>query len=259
MKITILYEDKDILVINKPSGLAVHRDGKSKESTVADWFLEKYPKAKNVGEPIVFEGSEIKKPGIVHRLDRDTSGVLILVKNQKTHEFLKKQFQDHSIKKTYVAIVNGWPKADHGIIDKPIGRSPSDFRRRLAGRGARGELREAVTEYKVLKRFKAKAGKRSDLKNLERSDLKEAFSILEVFLKTGRTHQIRVHLKYLSFPIVCDILYNPTGVCPEGLNRMGLHAKSIEFKNLKGEMVKVESPLPKEFSKMLKYKDETRD
>ena len=237
MKIKILYEDKDILVIDKPPGLVVHRDGKSNERAVTDWVMRNYPKLKDVGEPVNFGDCEVVRPGIVHRLDRETSGVLILTKSKKSYEFFKKQFQDRKIKKTYIAIVNGWPKSDSGIIDKPIGRSPSDFRRRLAGRGARGEMREAVTEWKVLKRFENKNNK---------------FSILEIYPKTGRTHQIRVHLKYLSYPIICDSLYNPKGICPENISRLGLHAKSIEFYNPKRKLIKVESPLPQEFKKLFK-------
>jgi len=246
MKIKILYEDKDILAIDKPSGLSVHEDGKNKQKTVTDWVLKNYPKMENVGEPILAKDlsvpSEekslvIKRPGIVHRLDKETSGVLLLAKNQKAFEFLKNQFKNREIKKTYNAIVSGWVKDDHGIVNKPIGRSPSDFRRRLAGRGARGELREAVTEYRVLKRFDISSSK---------------FSYLELKPKTGRTHQIRVHMKYLNHPVACDSLYDPKGFCPIGLDRMALHAKSIEFKNLKGKIVKVESLLPKEFLKMTK-------
>jgi 23S rRNA pseudouridine1911/1915/1917 synthase len=229
----VLYEDKDILVIDKPSGISVHGDGKTKVKTITDWVLKNYPKMKNVGEPM----GEIDRPGIVHRLDHETSGVLLLAKNQKAYEFLKKQFQDREIKKTYVAIVNGWVKNDHGVINKPIGRSPSDFRRRLAGRGARGEMREAITEYKVIERF---------------INRKNKFTYLEIKPKTGRTHQIRVHMKYLNHPVVCDSLYNPSGSCPKGISRLALHAKSIEFKNLKGEVVKIESPIPGEFKKVVK-------
>jgi len=251
MKIKILYEDKDILAIDKPSGISVHPDGRSKEKTITDWVLKNYPKLKGIGEPVTFNNQEIDRPGIVHRLDKETSGVLLLVKNQKTYEFLKEQFsapafglktksgladKKNRINKTYVAIVNGWVKDDHRIINKPIGRSPSDFRRRLAGRGARGELREAVTEYKVLRRLKDKNNK---------------FTYLEIRPKTGRTHQIRVHMKFINHPVVCDSLYNPNKPFPEGLKRLGLHAKSIEFKNLKGKIMKVESPLPKEFEKVV--------
>jgi len=100
MKIKILYEDKDILVIDKPSGISVHPDGKSKERTITDWVLKNYPRMKNVGEPIFFEEKEIKRPGIVHRLDKDTSGVLVLAKNQKAYEFLKNQFKNREVKKT---------------------------------------------------------------------------------------------------------------------------------------------------------------
>lgn len=239
-KIKILYEDTNILAIDKPSGISVHADGRSKEKTITDWVLKNYPKIKNVGESMFIETEkikrEIKRPGIVHRLDRETSGVLLLAKNQKAHEFLKKQFMNREVKKTYVAIVSGWVKNNHGFIDKPIGRSPSDFRRHLAGRGARGELREAITEYKILKRF---------------IDKKEKFSYLEVKPKTGRTHQIRVHMKFLNHPVIGDVLYNPDG--PKA-KRMMLHAHSIEFKNLKGKTIKIESPLPAEFKKVLKLK-----
>ena len=118
------------------------------------------------------------------------------------------------------------------IINKSIGRSPKDFRRWLAGRGARGNLREAITEYKVLQRSKD-------------------FTYLEVRPKTGRTHQIRVHMKYLNHPIVCDALYNPRGACPKEIKRLALHAQSIIFRDMKGKEIKVESSLPKEFAKIM--------
>jgi 23S rRNA pseudouridine1911/1915/1917 synthase len=254
-KIKILYEDKDILAIDKPSGISVHPDGRNKEKTITDWVQDNYPKMKNVGEPM----GEIKRPGIVHRLDKDTSGVLILAKNQKTYEFLKTQFQDRKVKKIYHAIVSGFFKEDHGVVNKPIGRSPSDFRRHLAGRGARGELREAVTEYKVLNKFESQIQKISSQVTLPRvrggtlltkkfsGSAKGKFSYLEIYPKTGRTHQIRVHMKYLSHPVACDSLYDPDGPCPKDFSRMALHAKSIEFKDPKGKTIKVESNLPKEF------------
>jgi 23S rRNA pseudouridine1911/1915/1917 synthase len=219
-KTKILYEDTNILAIDKPIGILVHPDEHSKAKTVVDLLRKKYPKIE-----------------VVHRLDRDTSGVLLLAKNKKAHEALKKQFQARTIKKIYHAIVNGSLKEDHGFVKKAIGRSPNDFRKWLAGRGARGELREAETFYKVLKRF-GTPGKK--------------FTYLEVRPKTGRTHQIRVHMKYLNHPVVGDELYNPEGPLPKGIKRMGLHAHSIVFENLKGETIKVQSPLPKEFGKMLK-------
>jgi 23S rRNA pseudouridine1911/1915/1917 synthase len=221
MKIKILYEDSNILAIDKPSGILVHPGDHSKDKTILDIFLKKYPKLE-----------------IVHRLDRETSGVMLLAKNQKAHECLKKQFMARTIKKIYHAVVSGSVKNDHGIINKPIGRSPRDFRRHLAGRGARGTMREAITEYKVLKRFTSTKGK-----------LKQKYTYLEVKPKTGRTHQIRVHMKFLNHPVVCDSLYNPDKPCPKGISRLALHAKSIEFKDLKGKTIKVESSLPKEFIK----------
>jgi len=239
-KIKVLYEDTNILAIDKPSGILTHPAEHSNEETVFDIFKKKYPKLE-----------------LVHRLDKETSGVLLLAKNKKAHEFLKKQFMDREIKKTYVTIVNGSVKNDHGIINKPIGRSPADFRRHLAGRGARGTMREAITEYKVLKRFEITTPK--PLLNKEGRDSSppakgegEKFTYLEIKPKTGRTHQIRVHMKFLNHPVACDSLYNPNNPCPKGISRLALHAKSIEFKNLKGEIIKVESPIPKEFTNMVK-------
>ena len=240
----ILYEDPDFLVIDKPSGIFVHpstvlRAGPG-ESTVLDLMKKKYP------------GIQLS-----HRLDKETSGVLVLSKNEKAYQFLKKQFQARTIKKTYLAIVNGHVKNDRGIINKPIGRSPKDFRRRLAGRGVRGKIREAITEYRVIKRLHVPIstdrepmktdigvdqGQVSDISN---------FSLVELKPKTGRTHQIRVHMKFINHPVACDSLYNPKGACPKGLNRLALHAKSIEFKNLDGKTIKVEAALPKEFKKIV--------
>jgi len=220
MRLKTPYEDPNILVIEKPSGILAHPDKTSKEKTILGWAVKKYPKAE-----------------LVHRLDKDTSGVMIIAKNSKAHEFLKKQFMDRTIKKIYHAIVSGDVRNDRGVINKPIGRSPRDFRRWLAGRGARGELREAITEYKVLKRFTDAKGNK--------------FTYVEVRPKTGRTHQIRVHMKFINHPVVCDSLYNPEGVCPKGIKRLALHAMSIEFKDLKGKTIKIESPLPKEFKKVV--------
>lgn len=239
MKIKVLYEDHDIVAIDKPAGIAVHPDGKTKEKTISDWMLKNYPESKDVGDPL----GEIERPGIVHRLDRDTSGVLLLVKNQKAHMWLKEQFQEHTIRKVYVCIVNGWVKNERGVVNKPIGRSPNDFRKRLAGRGARGEMREAITEYKVLNRFTSP----NPLLSGEGKGEVNKFTTLEVRPKTGRTHQIRVHMKYLNHPIVGDALYNPSGTVPEGITRMALHAKSIDFENLAGERIKIESKIPQEF------------
>ncbi len=267
MKLKILYEDKDILAIDKPSGVMVHEDGRSKEETITDWVIKKYPKLKGIGEPVTFSGEEIDRPGIVHRLDKETSGVLLIMKTKEAFAYFKKQFMDRKIEKTYYAIVSGFVKKDHEIINKPIGRSPKDFRRRLAGRGARGEMREAITKYKVLKRFEAKcihfsgrclrvlAERSLSARRPVRDPKNECtlpLSYLEIHPKTGRTHQIRVHMKYINHPVVCDSLYDPKGVCPKGLDRLALHAKSIEFKGLNGKKIKIESLIPKEFAKIVK-------
>jgi len=229
MNIKILFEDENILAIDKPSGILVHPsnpsgpdpDKKNKEETIYDIFVKKYSKLE-----------------IVHRLDKDTSGVMLLAKNPGAHSALKSQFKKRNVKKIYHCIVEGHMKEDFGTIDKEIGRSPSDFRRRLSGRGARGEMREAVTFYKVLKRITDNDGNK--------------YTYLEVRPKTGRTHQIRVHMKYLNRPIVCDPLYNSKGFCPADIGRLALHAKGIEIKNLRGELIKAESPLPEFFKRFNK-------
>jgi len=241
----ILYEDKDILVINKPAGISVHGDGRSDVETLADLILAEYPEMKDVGEPMEIDigGGEKKiiyRPGIVHRLDKDTSGVLILARNQKAYEYLKEQFQKREVKKTYNTLVYGNMKNDFGIVDAGIGRSPSDPRKRIASRGKTGKIRDAVTEYKVLKRF---------------TDASVQYTWLEVHPKTGRTHQIRVHMKFLNHPVVADQLYAPKdATTPFGISRLALHASSVEFKNLAGENITVSAPLPLDLEKILEAK-----
>ncbi len=249
MKIKILFEDKDLLVINKPAGVSVHSDGKSKEKTIADWVLENYPKTKKVGEPFDLEvkgGENIKiyRPGIVHRLDRETSGVLIIAKNQKTFEFVKKQFADRVVQKVYHSFVYGSvsdPQASlatnkRGVIKAAMGRSPNDIRMWTAGRGAREPLREATTEYIILEKFKLKNGKE--------------FSYLEIYPKTGRTHQIRVHMRYINHPVVSDNLYGGSNKPALGMKRLALHAKIITFKLPSGQPKTVEAPFPKDFQEV---------
>lgn len=243
-KIDILYEDKDVLVINKPAGLAVHNDIMGNQKfTVADWVLEKYPDLKYIGESIqtdqddaadseVTIGLAIARPGIVHRLDKDTSGVLIIAKTQEAYEYIKNQFKDRGIKKVYLAIVYGDIKKDVGIIDRPIGRNKNDYHARSTGASARGELKNAITYYKVLERF-------------------PEYTLLELRPKTGRTHQIRVHLKSISHPIVCDPVYAKGKVCLSVLKRQALHAFLVEFKLLNGKDIKVEAPIPKDFAEAL--------
>ncbi|MES2087987.1 MAG: RluA family pseudouridine synthase [Patescibacteria group bacterium] len=267
LHVSILYEDKDVLVINKPAGLVVHADGRTTEPTLVDWILEHYPKIKEVGEPLKVDSrfkiqdsgegkaqgvpdsipeskilnpeSVIYRPGIVHRIDRDTSGALVIAKNQKTFLFLKQQFQDREVEKSYRAFVYGVVKADEGVIDRPISRSRKDFRMWSAQRGGKGAEREAVTEYKVLARIPVAAGKIGGDS--------EGFSFLELKPKTGRTHQIRVHLKAINHPVVCDTLYAPKREAAFGFTRLALHAFSIKFILPKGKQVSVEAPYPKDF------------
>jgi 23S rRNA pseudouridine1911/1915/1917 synthase len=236
----ILYEDNDIMVVDKPSGLMVHGDGKTSEETLADILLREYSEMKEVGEPMEIEvrNEKIKifRPGIVHRLDKETSGALIICKNQKSFEFIKKQFQNHEIKKVYHALVWGNIKEDSGHIDADIGRSKNDFRKWLAGRGTRGVERTAITDFKVLKRIDDESG--------------EKYTYVEVMPKTGRTHQIRVHMKYIQHPLVGDSLYAEARPYALGFTRLALHAYSIEFTDLKGEIHKIEAPLPSEFTSL---------
>ncbi len=270
MEIKILFEDKNILVIDKPAGIAVHADGKSKSTTIADWVLANYPSTKNVGEPMIIEREGDKKekilrPGIVHRLDKETSGVLLIAKNQKTFLFLKEQFQHHKIKKVYRAFVYDFvsdPKASlltggRGVINVPIGRSQKDIRAFTAGRGAREPLREAITEYKILNKFEVlplltNSPLPDPLLTKERANQETKFSYLEVYPKTGRTHQIRVHMRYINHPIVSDPLYRGTKDLALGMKRLALHACSITFTLPSGEIKTVEAPLPADFKKVIK-------
>ena len=232
----ILFENGNILVVNKPAGLVVHPDGRTDESTVVNWVLERYPELSVVGEPwhADMPVTEFPRAGIVHRLDRDTSGCLVVAKSQKSFEHLKKQFHEHTVSKTYHAFVYGYVKENDGEIDVTIGRSKNDFRKWSAGRGKKGKLREAVTKYGVLDRFDHKDSK---------------FSFVEFRPKTGRTHQIRVHAKYVHHPIVADELYAGKLIKGEslGFGRQALHAHAVEFKGVDGEIVSVQAPYPDDF------------
>lgn len=238
--IKVLYEDDNIMAINKPAGIMVHSDGRDDGPFLTDWILQKYPQIDGVGEDARNpEGETIKRPGIVHRLDRETSGVLLIAKTKKGFETLKKQFQDRTVKKTYWAYVWGDMKEEFGTINRPIGRSGSDFRKWSAQRGARGEMREAETYWTKLwsGTVPITGGKVNDNK----------ITLVEVEPKTGRTHQIRVHFAAEQHPVVADKLYGPNRPDAEGFNRTALHAKSIVFINCEGKKVKVEAPLPSDF------------
>ena len=256
MNIKILYEDKNLLVLNKPAGITVHADGKNKDKTIADWLVAKYPKIKNVGEPFLIERpggrvEKIERPGIVHRLDKETSGALVVAKDQKTFHFLKEQFQNHQVEKAYRAFVYGSvsePKASlatnrRGIINVPIGRSPKSFGAFTAGRGAKEPIKESVTEYIILDKF--------SIVN-EESKQKEDYTYIEAYPKTGRTHQIRVHMRFINHPVVSDPIYRGKKEKALGFDRLALHAVSISFNMPNGERKTILAPLPTDFKKAIK-------
>lgn len=233
MEPIILYEDNDIAAINKPSGLVVHGDGKSTEKTLVDWVLKKFPDIEEVGEFIeITEDDYIDRPGIVHRLDKDTSGVMLVAKTMRGFYTLKEQFQNREIKKIYHAFIYGKPKHERGLIDKPIGRSQHDIRMWSSERGARGPKREALTRYVV-------------------KESGQGVSFVQIMPETGRTHQIRVHFKSIRHPLVSDSLYASTEPQKLGFTRTALHARSIEFTNCEDKRVHVEAPYPEDFEKAL--------
>ena len=229
MNIPIIYEDQDVLVLNKPAGLQVHSapHDDAMQKTVVDWLKENRLEVLNVGdEPTL-------RPGIVHRLDKNTSGVLVVAKNQETFIFLKKQFQEKSLQKTYLALVYGNVKNNEGVIDQPIGVSRADFRKHSSLGSLRGKIREAVTEYKVLERY-------------------EGFTLLECYPKTGRTHQLRVHLKFIGHSVAGDALYGGRKqIPPNGLTRQFLHAKSLGITLPNGVKSLFVADLPEDLEKVL--------
>lgn len=235
MEPIIIFENKDVLVINKPAGLIVHSDGRTQEPSVAEWLLRRLPELVAVGEPWVSpQGEIIARPGIVHRLDRTTSGIMIIAKNQEAFLHLKAQFHDRAVEKTYLAYTYGAPKEDAGVIEAEIGRSRSEPRQWSAQFGKKGNLRAAVTEWRVLGRF------------VDR-ETGESVGYMELSPKTGRTHQIRVHLKAIHHPIVCDHLYAPKHPRILGFSRPALHAKTLSLTLPDGQHATWEAPLPQDF------------
>lgn len=222
-----LYEDDEIVAIAKPAGVMTHPDGHAQEETLSDWFARAYPASATVGETQrLKDGSEIARPGVVHRLDRDTSGVLVFAKTQEAHARLKEAFKGRAAKKTYLAFVYGTLKEEKGVIEFSIGRSRKDFRLRSAQPKAKGTLRDALTRYQVI-------------------DEIGTHSLVKVMPETGRTHQIRVHLKAIHHPVVCDPLYAPGRPCDLGLPRLGLHAYSIDVLLAQGRIT-ITAPVPED-------------
>ncbi len=236
MEPTVLYEDADVLVIDKPAGLIVHSDGRTDEPSVAEWVLDRYPALASVGEPWESpQGERVPRPGIVHRLDRDTSGVMILAKTQETYVFLKEQFQSRTTQKSYRAFVYGHPRADQGTIEAEIVRIRAVPPRWGVARAGEGKKhRAAVTDWRVLTRA------------VDR-ETGEKVALMEALPKTGRTHQIRVHFKHFGHPVVCDKLYAKGKPCLLGFSRQALHAFSLAIDLPSGERRTFEAPLPGDF------------
>ena len=226
-KISIVYEDKNLLVINKPSGLITHpKNADDNQESVTGWLIEKYPEIKTVGEDSL-------RPGLVHRLDKDTSGLLVIAKNQDSFLYLKNLFQERKIKKFYLALVCGKPKEPKGIIDAPMGRIGMKRTTRVMGNKKLKDKKEAVTEYSTLKNF-------------------HDFTLLEVSPHTGRTHQIRVHLKSIGTPVAGDPLYghqNTNG--PKGPECLFLHAYKLQFVSPDGKSLAFETDLPDNLQKFI--------
>lgn len=238
----ILYEDENFIAINKPAGLLVHKVSSikhqaSSERTLVDWLLERHPEIRNVGDSVKLpDGSygarDPLRPGLVHRLDRDTSGVLLVPKTQEYFEYLKRLFQEHRMEKKYAALVRGIPKNSAGRIEAPIGLIHGSTKRSVRSAKMR---KEALTEYRVKRVFEGRDG--------------DSYALLDVCPRTGRTHQIRVHLASIGHPVVGDPLYGGKKR-PAWAARLMLHATSIEFSSASGRRIRVESPLPEEFLRL---------
>jgi len=229
MELNILYQDFDVLVLDKPAGLVVFPENKTEEETLIDLVIEKYPEIESVGKP--------PRYGVVHRLDKDTSGVLLVAKNDKALGFLQKQFKENKVEKKYLALVIGHLKNKEGEIKTLIGRAPGDRRRQkvyLPTEPKSETKREAITRYKVVEELKD-------------------YTLVEVSPKTGRKHQIRTHLAYLGHPIVGDRLYGfKNQPYPKGLNRQFLHAFYLKITLPSGPEKEFKSELPSDLKNAIK-------
>jgi len=233
MDIKIIYEDNDVLVVDKPAEIVIFPEGetlKNKEETLIDYLIKKYPKLKNAGEA--------PRYGIVHRLDKDTSGVLLVAKSTEALIFLQKQYKNREVKKKYVCLVEGTIKEDKGEIKALLARSPKDGRKQkvyLESESHPKSAREAITNYKVIDDFKG-------------------YTLLEVEIKTGRRHQIRCIFSYLQHPIAGDKLYGfKNSKNPRGLKRQFLHAQKIKIQLPNGKVEEFISDLPEDLKTVLKY------
>jgi 23S rRNA pseudouridine1911/1915/1917 synthase len=225
--IKVVYQDDNVVAINKPAGLLVHSSEyqRKKEPTLVDWLLKKLPQVKKVGD------DRKHRPGIVHRLDKDTSGIMLVPLNQTYFSYLKKLFQEKKISKTYLAIVKGEVKNKEGKIDKPIGIKSGTTRRTVFSDKM---SKEAVTTYKLIKTFEHEG---------------ILMSLLYVMPLTGRTHQIRVHLNFIGYPVIGDKMYGGKTVTALAPRQM-LHCYSLELELEPGKSIKLEAEPPADFIKI---------
>ncbi len=224
----VVYEDDDVIVVNKPKGLVVHPAPGHPDGTLVNALLY------HCGDSLSGIGGELR-PGIVHRIDRDTSGLIIAAKNDMAHQKLAAQLQDHTLARVYRCIVTGNLREDAGTVDAPIGRHGAD-RKKMA---VTANGRNAVTHWRVLERF-------------------PGFTYVECRLETGRTHQIRVHMAYIGHPILGDTVYGNKKPVP-GLQGQCLHAVGLRFVHPRtGEMVELGCPLPEEFENQLRKLENRR-
>lgn len=219
----ILYEDEDLLIVNKPKGMVVHPSAGHTSGTLVNALMFH---CKDQLSGI----NGVLRPGIVHRIDMDTTGSLVVCKNDRTHQAIAQQLKVHSITRRYRAIVHGVVREEEGTVNAPIGRHPVD-RKKMAVNPKNGK--EAITHYRVLKRFRQ-------------------YTYLECELETGRTHQIRVHMSSLHHPLLGDVVYGPAK-CPYRLQGQTLHAQTIGFVHPRtGAYMEFSAPLPEYFEKLLK-------
>ena len=228
IELEIVYEDNDIIVVNKPKGLVVHPANGNPDGTLVNAIMA------ICKDSLSGIGGEIR-PGIVHRLDKDTSGLIIVAKNDQAHINMSKEIKDRQVKKIYIALVRGRVAENEATINMPIGRSTKD-RKKMA---VRKDGKEAITHFKVIKRY-------------------HNYTLLEVKIDTGRTHQIRVHMAEIGHPVVGDMVYS-SGKNEFGVEGQMLHAKSLDFKHpITGKQMHLEAELPQYFKDVL-YKLEAEE
>lgn len=221
----IIYEDTDIIVVNKPKGLVVHPAVGNPDGTLVNAIMS------ICKDSLSGIGGEIR-PGIVHRLDKDTSGVLIIAKNDISHINISNQIKNHEVEKTYIALVRGIVKENEATINMPIGRSTKDRKKMAVSKNGRN----AITHFKVIKRY-------------------EKYTLLEIKIETGRTHQIRVHLSHIGYPVVGDYTYS-NGKNDFNVEGQMLHAQKIKFRHPKTDKeMELEAGLPEYFQEIIEKLD----